>query len=175
MASSSLNARQSAIICNQYKKAVSTPNEHIMFMMSPAIDEWYILLHNIEGDIGEYIGGEYLCKLKFPADFPYKPPEFYFMTPTGIYEINRKVCIHIGEFHSNQYAKTMGASGFANNLVSGLIGWRELEKSGGIGILNTTADEKKILARSSVEYNQKFPEYKMVKDKYAEYSKAFTK
>ena len=112
---------------------------------------WYLKLHGFAGDEDEFVGGEYIVRMKAPEGFPFKPPHFRFMTPNGVYDVEKKVCINIGQFHSDQYRAALGMSGFANQLVSGMIGWKTL--GGGISLLNTTLEKKKELASYSIEYN----------------------
>lgn len=140
--------RQTAIMMAQFKKAVAEPNEHVMFAMSaqnPLV--WFIRLRNFEGNEDEFKGGEYDCRMVAPADFPFNPPSFYFMTHNGLYEIETKVCINIGEYHKDDYRAALGMAGFANQLVSGLIGWKEM--GGGINIVKTSAAKKREYAAAS--------------------------
>lgn len=153
--------RRAKIMMGQFRKATQEPNEYIKFAIDPNdINTWYILLTNFEGDESEYTWAdennqrryaEILCRMVAPKDFPFKPPEFYLLTPNGVYDIKTTVCISIGKFHSEQYRSTLGMSGFANQLVSGLIGWKSL--GSGISLLNTSIEQKKIYAISSHEYN----------------------
>lgn len=166
--------RLPAILHSQYRKAVSAPNPYVWFAQTADPKTWWILIKGITGSEGEFTDGEYLCRMVATDDFPYKPPEFYFATPTGIYGVNRKVCIHIGEYHSNSYIRTLGMSGFADQLVSGLIGWRDLSVDTSIGMVKTSSNEKLSLAKASREFNQRLPEYKLVCDAYAEYSRKWT-
>lgn len=136
----------------QYKKAIREPSEHLKFhMCEDDVMKWYIILHNFAGDDGEYTGGEYLVRVELPKDFPFNPPSFYFMTPNGLYGLETKVCVSIGEYHKENYRATLGVDGFCKQLVSGLIGWRDL--GNGINIKHTSAPAKAQLARESHEYN----------------------
>lgn len=163
--------RQTAIMMAQFKKAVAEPNEHIQFVMS---DDnacvWYIRLRNFAGNDDEFIGGEYDCRMVAPTDFPFNPPSFYFLTHNGLYEIETKVCISIGEYHKDEYRATLGMAGFASQLVSGLIGWKEM--GGGINIIKTTAVKKKELALASraknMEHHPKICQ--MIEDSFRGYS-----
>lgn len=142
------------IMMAQFKKATKEPNEFIKFHMDeekPWI--WHILLSNFTGDKDEYKGGQYIFRMEAPADFPHNPPHFYARTPQGLYEIDQKVCINIGEWHKDQYRAALGMDGFANQLVSGLIGWETM--GGGIKILTTSLAQKQELALKSPEYNKK--------------------
>lgn len=138
----------------QLKKATREPNEYVKFYMNDEnVSEWFILISNFDGDNGEFAGGEYLLKMVAPEGFPFKPPEFYFYTENGVYGTNTKVCISIGEYHSDQYRAALGMDGFANQLWNGMIGWKSL--GGGISILHTDIKEKKRLAARSRDYNRK--------------------
>ena len=87
-----------------------------------------------------------------PENFPFEPPHFYFLTENGLYETGKKVCISIGEFHKDQYRAALGVSGFCNQLVSGLIGWKTMGT--GIAIVKTTVEHKKKLASITYDYNR---------------------
>jgi ubiquitin-protein ligase len=145
--------RQTAIMMAQYKKATAEPNEFIKFVMS--LDNacvWYIRISNFSGDENEFVGGQYDCRMVAPIDFPFNPPSFYFLTHNGLYDVETKVCINIGEYHKDEYRAALGMAGFANQLVSGLIGWRSM--GGGINVLSTSATKKKQLAEVSAAYNK---------------------
>ena len=146
-----LDKRGVAIMQAQFKKAVGDPNEHIRFMMSERPNLWYILIGNFDGNEDEFKEGAYLVRMIAPADFPFNPPRFYFMTPNGVYEVEKKVCINIGEYHKDQYRAALGMAGFAEQLISGMIGWREL--GGGINIVHTDAKKKRTMALNSAIYN----------------------
>ena len=160
---------------NQYRKAIGEPSTFAMYSMDPNdIGTWYIKLFDIGGDKDEFVGGEYLVKITAPSEFPMKPPHFEMLTPNGVYGINCKVCISIGEYHASSYRATLGITGFVQQLMSGLVGWETL--GGGINIIKSTVAEKKKLAESSREYNAKNNKEidDLIKASYAEYSKNWT-
>ncbi len=137
----------------QYRFAIKAPHEHLMFYMDETkINVWYIMIHNVAGDNDEFMGGEYLVRIELPEDFPFKPPHFYFLTPQGVYDINKKICISIGEFHKDDYLSTLGVLGFCAQLVSGLIGWKSLGH--GIALINTSIAAKRTMASESRAYNE---------------------
>jgi ubiquitin-conjugating enzyme E2 J2 len=100
----------------QLKKATQELNEYIKFATKSDNEPnvWYILLSNFPGDDGEFAGGEYLCRMEAPDDFPFNPPHFYLMTENGVYGVETKVCVSIGEYHKDQYRAALGMAGFAN-------------------------------------------------------------
>lgn len=149
--------RTTAIIKGQFTKATKDPHESLKFLIDESdIKIWYILLNNMCGENNEFLDGEYLLRVKIPdtwVDCPSTPPDFYFMTPNGLYGCETIVCVSIGKFHPDQYRATLGIIGFCANLISGLIGWKEIGH--GIQILDTTLGQKKALAKRSRLYNMK--------------------
>src|SRR3989344_328188 len=168
--------RRSLVIHAQYKKSVGEPDEYAIFAMDPVdIKTWYLLLRNMKGNHDEYDGGQYIFRMVIPDDFPYKPPQFYALTPNGLYEQNSKCCISIGEYHSRDYRPTLGMRGFSIELANGMITW---EKMGtGINLLNTSWKEKQKLALNSVEFNKKHhkKELDLLYEAFAGYSKNWDK
>jgi ubiquitin-conjugating enzyme E2 J2 len=148
-----MSHRRNLVINAQFKKATCEPIDYVKFAMDEAnINTWYVSLSQFAGDNGEYYGGEYLVRVELPEEFPFKPPHFYFLTEQGLYGVETKVCISIGEYHSDQYRPVLGVSGFCTQLVSGLIGASDM--GGGINIKKTTCAEKARLAARSVETNR---------------------
>jgi ubiquitin-conjugating enzyme E2 J2 len=168
--------RWNAIIRKQYKIAIGEEHCYLKFYMNESkLSEWFVLASGFGGDHGEYVGGEYLIRMEVPKTYPADPPHFYFMTPQGLYGVEKKVCISIGEYHKSNYRAVLGIIGFCNNLVSGLIGWETLGR--GIEILHTTKEEKMKLASASVAYNARNNAQiiEKIKNAYAEYSLAWQK
>lgn len=163
--------RQTAIMMAQFKKATAEPNEFVKFAMSQDnACVWYIRISNFAGNNDEFAGGEYDCRMVAPPDFPFNPPSFYFLTHNGLYEIETKVCISIGEYHKDEYRAALGMAGFANQLVSGLVGWKDM--GGGINIVSTTVAKKKELAKASRASNEaQHPEIcRYIEESYSGYS-----
>lgn len=145
--------RQGAVLNAQFKAAVKGPSEYIKYaMVANNMSTWYALLSGFSGNEDEYAGGEYLVRVELPNDFPFSPPNFFFMTPNGLYAVEKKVCISIGVYHKDQYRAALGASGFCDQLVSGLIGWKDM--GGGIELQTTTASQKRDLAATSKSFNE---------------------
>jgi ubiquitin-protein ligase len=168
------NARKSRVMMAQFRKATANPNDFAKFTMTDDVNTWYILINGVAGNDNEFVGGEYLVKIFAPADFPFDPPHFYFLTANGVYGTESKVCVSIGEFHKKDYPAALGMSGFVTQLVSGMIGWREIGH--GIQILNTTIEDKKELAARSVASNAAYYAniVDMINASFAEYSKKWT-
>ena len=165
--------RLNRIMHAQYNIAISEHDEFIKYYMDENNTRiWYILLSGFDGYRGEFTDGQYLVRMEFTDKFPIDPPWFYFMTPNGVYKPGEKVCIDIGGYHKTNYPSALGARGFAKQLVSGLIGWKLLNKSGGINIVKTKVEAKQKLAKESVLTNslEHGAHIANINNAYAEYS-----
>lgn len=144
--------RRTQLMFGMFTKATAAHHDYLKFAMAPEdVNTWYILIENVKGEEDEFEGGQYLVRMKAPANFPFSPPEFYFMTPNGLYDVEKKVCISIGEYHKESYQATLGMLGFAEQLVSGMTDVKFL--GSGISILRLTAEDRRKFTRESVNYN----------------------
>ena len=144
------NFRLRALV-GHYKRAKKSNDANITFYMTDDVGIWYVLIHDLDD---EFKDGEYLVKMVAHENYPYTSPRFYFLTPNGVYGIDGKVCISIGEFHENKYPPHIGMDGFARQLISGMVCYNEL--GSGIRIV-TNAHSKKDredLAKRSKQYNK---------------------
>ncbi len=114
---------------------------------------WYIVFYNTCGDNNEFIDGEFIIQLDIPASYPNNPPSLKFLTPTGIFDINKNVCLSIGSFHAGSFPSTFGILGYVNLVYGAMIGWKDL--NGGISIINNiNINEIKKFSKNSKLYNQ---------------------
>lgn len=167
------HARTRALL-NQFARATKAPSDHLKFCRdSEDIGRWYILVHSLAGNDDEFVGAEILFRLDAPDNFPNAPPKLAALTANGVYEPGGSICISVGEYHSNNYLAALGMEGFAQQIVSGLVGWKSLGT--GIRLCQTTAAEKARLSRASRAYNLKHNSaiVKMLNEQYATYSARF--
>lgn len=154
MKKASTTARSAKIALAHFKKATKEPVEQLKFYIDPDdVKKFYVMIHHAGGNDDEYQDGEYIARIELPEDFPFSPPSFYFMTPTGLYAVEKKVCISIGEYHKDEYRAALGLLGFTKELLNGLIGWKEM--GGGINLAKPKIADLRSCAESSVEYNTK--------------------
>lgn len=146
------SVRSARVHAAQFRHATKERCPYIKYHMNPSnTREWYIIISGVSGNNDEYAGGEYLVRLRLPGNFPADPPDFFFMTPNGVYGVEVKVCISIGSYHKGNYPSTIGVRGFCEQLVSGMIGWKEL--GGGIELVQTSAAQKATIAANSADFN----------------------
>ena len=97
-----------------------------------------------------YHNGIYHGKLRFPPDYPFKPPSIYMITPNGRFKPNTRLCLSISDFHPDTWNPTWNLS----TILTGLLSFM-LENNSTYGSVITTKREKQILARKSWEFNFK--------------------
>lgn len=147
-----------------YLHAVRDYDEYIKYAIDPEQpSRWFLMFTNMKGTHDEYVftdsngkeqTGEYIVEMQATNEFPVKPPHFYVLTPNGVYDVDTKVCIEIGVYHPEKYMATLGMRGFAEQVMSGWVGYNRKDFTG-ISILHQTVEEKRTYARQSREYNRK--------------------
>jgi ubiquitin-conjugating enzyme E2 J2 len=110
--------------------------------------EWHYIVRGPESS--PYTGGMYHGKLKFPPEFPFKPPSIYMITPNGRFKTNTRLCLSISDFHPD----TWNPAWSVGTILTGLLSFM-LEKSPTLGSLESSDLEKKTLALKSLDYNLK--------------------
>ena len=70
--------------------------------------EWHYV---IEGTADtSYEGGHYHGKLKFPPEYPLRPPSVLMMTPSGRFKTNRRLCLSMSDFHPESYVAFLSST-----------------------------------------------------------------
>jgi len=110
--------------------------------------EWHYVVRGPESS--PYFGGLYHGKLKFPPEFPFKPPSIYMITPNGRFKTNTRLCLSISDFHPD----TWNPAWSVGTILTGLLSFM-LEKSPTLGSLESSDLEKKTLALKSIDFNLK--------------------
>ncbi|KAK9814441.1 hypothetical protein WJX72_005955 [[Myrmecia] bisecta] len=126
--------------------------------------EWHYL---IEGPPDSpYAGGWYIGKLRFPPEYPHKPPSILMLTPNGRFETNTRLCLSMSDFHPESWSPLWTVA----SVLTGLLSFM-LEDTSTTGSIQTTEAEKQEFARRSLEWNLRnaqframFPELQQVAD-----------
>jgi len=110
---------------------------------------WFIKIKNLSD---EYSGGVYYMKIHFTEEYPFKAPDYYMLTPSGRFEINRKICFSNSGFHSESWSPLWGI----HQIIMGMISFFYERDSYGIGhISNGSKKERSLFALESINYNKK--------------------
>jgi ubiquitin-protein ligase len=152
-------SRLPKVLKHQLRAAIQEDHPHLIPLVDDAdVRIWHFLVVNLPG---VYAGGEYLFRLTAPDDFPFKPPQFEFVTPNGVYEPGGRICISIGEFHadsssehgSHGWRSALGMIGFAREVVNGMINPEYL--GAGIRVISAPTKANRVaLAQSSRSANE---------------------
>ncbi|KAJ2482812.1 Ubiquitin-conjugating enzyme E2 6 [Coemansia sp. RSA 2131] len=95
-----------------------------------------------------YEGGEYHGKLKFPSDYPYKPPAIQMVTPSGRFQTNTNICMSMSNFHPDTWNPAWSVSTILNGMLSFMV-----EEEATTGSIRASMGDRKALARKSHKFN----------------------
>jgi ubiquitin-conjugating enzyme E2 J1 len=131
------------------KELEKNPSDY--YEAKPSYDDitiWYVKIKNLSE---EYTGGIYYMKIHFTEEYPFKAPDYYMLTPSGRFEINKKICFSNSGYHSESWSPLWGI----NQIIMGTISFFYERNSVGIcHISNGTNEERIRFALASAAYNK---------------------
>ena len=116
------------------------------------LQEWHYVLQGPPDS--PYEGGLYHGKVKFPDDYPFKPPSIYMITPNGRFETNRRLCLSMSDFHPETWVPAWSVATILNGVLSFFI-----ETSPTTGAVETTLQQKRQYRADSAAWNAKDPTF----------------
>lgn len=108
--------------------------------------EWHYVIQGPEDT--PYVGGYYHGTLIFTQQYPFKPPSIYMATPNGRFEVNRRLCLSISDYHPDEW----NPSWCVSTILTGLLSFM-LEQTQALGTVETSARAKMQYARQSLAWN----------------------
>lgn len=117
----------------------AAPMEHDMFV-------WHFTIRGAEGT--DFEGGIYHGRILLPPEYPYKPPHIMFLTPSGRFETNTKVCLSFSAFHPELWQPAWGI----RLILEALISFLPTPGDGAIGALDYKPEERRRLAKKSQSF-----------------------
>ncbi|KAJ2376330.1 Ubiquitin-conjugating enzyme E2 6, partial [Coemansia sp. RSA 2607] len=78
--------------------------------------EWHYVLRGPPDT--PYEGGEYHGRLRFPSEYPYKPPAIQMITPSGRFQTNIDICMSMSNYHPNTWNPAWSVATILNGLLS---------------------------------------------------------
>ncbi|GLT46194.1 hypothetical protein SLA2020_199680 [Shorea laevis] len=146
----------------EYRALCKEPVSHVVARPSPNdILEWHYVLEGSEGT--PFAGGYYYGKIKFPSEYPYKPPGITMITPNGRFMTQKKICLSMSDFHPELWNPMWSVSSILTGLLSFMM-----DNSPTTGSVNTTVHEKQQYAKDSLAFNCKNPTFRKLFPEYVE-------
>lgn len=108
--------------------------------------EWHFTIRGADGT--EFEGGIYHGRILLPPEYPFKPPHIIFLTPSGRFETNTKVCLSFSAYHPELWQPAWGI----RLILEALISFLPSPADGAIGALDYTKEERKKLAIKSRQF-----------------------
>lgn len=108
--------------------------------------EWHFTIRGADGT--DFEGGMYHGRILLPPEYPMRPPNIIFLTPSGRFETNTKICLSFSAFHPELWQPAWGI----RLILEALISFLPTAADGAIGALDWSAAERKKLAAQSVHH-----------------------
>mmetsp|Transcript_2217 Transcript_2217/g.2846 ORF Transcript_2217/g.2846 Transcript_2217/m.2846 type:complete len:298 (+) Transcript_2217:273-1166(+) len=108
--------------------------------------EWHFTIRG--ADDTDFAGGIYHGRILLPPEYPFKPPHIMFLTPSGRFETNTKICLSFSAYHPELWQPAWGI----RLILEALISFLPTPADGAIGALDWTSQERKRLAKESVKF-----------------------
>jgi ubiquitin-protein ligase len=127
-----------------------SPLPNLLIAMDPKDHlKWYVLIHSLTEPC--FQNGEYLFHVALSPRYPFSPPDFYFFTPNGRFEISRKLCFSNSSYHAEMWSPIWKIK----TIIMGFLSFFLDKTSKGLGHIQNVSDEKKrTYAEESKRYNE---------------------
>jgi len=136
-------------LMKEYRDLLKNPVENIRAVpLEGNILEWHYVIQGTKDSL--YNGGYYHGIIRFPHQFPYKPPSLIMCTPNGRFKTHTRLCLSMSDFHPESWNPMWSVS----TILMGLFSFM-LEESPTLGSVSTTDSQKKKFAAESLENNCK--------------------
>lgn len=108
--------------------------------------EWHFTIRGAPDT--DFADGVYHGRIMLPPDYPMKPPSIVLLTPTGRFEINKKICLSISGHHPESWQPSWSI----RTALMAIIGFLPSPGKGAIGALDYPPEERKKLAKKSKDW-----------------------
>ncbi|KAF1927534.1 UBC-like protein [Didymella exigua CBS 183.55] len=108
------------------------------------IFEWHFTIKGPESP-SAYAGGIYHGRIILPPQYPLRPPNFRFLTPTGRFEVNREICLSISGHHEETWQPAWGV----RTALVAIRSFMDTDAKGQLGGIECSRDARERMARDS--------------------------
>ncbi|KAG8380222.1 hypothetical protein BUALT_Bualt07G0170900 [Buddleja alternifolia] len=104
----------------EYRALCKEPVSNVVACPMPNnILEWHYVLEGSQGT--PFAGGYYYGKIKFPPEYPFKPPGITMTTPNGRFMTQKKICLSMSDFHPESWNPIWSVSSILTGLLSFMV------------------------------------------------------
>lgn len=122
------------------------------FVAGPVGDNLFLWHFTIKGPRDTpFEGGIYHGKIVFPQQYPYSPPDIYFLTPNGRFETGKKICLTITSFHPDQWNPAWDV----RTALTSIIAFMPTPAEGAVGAIDMSDADRRKLAKQSHSWHCK--------------------
>ena len=107
------------------------------------IFEWHFAILGAEDS--EFESGIYHGRVLLPPEYPFKPPSFVLLTPSGRFQVNEKICLSITQHHPEHWQPSWSV----RTALTAVRAFMQSPAEGAVGILDYTKEERAVLANKS--------------------------
>ena len=131
-------------IMRELRELATTSNPDIAAVAcEDSLFEWVFAIRGAWDS--EFAGGIYVGRIHMPAEYPFKPPGFTMLTPSGRFEINTKICLSISSYHPESWQPSWSVE----SALVALIAFMQTEGGGAIGSLDCPKEDREAMAAES--------------------------
>lgn len=95
-----------------------------------------------------YEGGQYHGMLRFPSEYPFKPPSISIITPNGRFACNTRLCLSMSDYHPDTWNPAWSVLTILTGLLSFMTGDEQTT-----GSISSSDSVKRKLALDSKKWN----------------------
>ncbi|KAI5969782.1 UBC6 [Candida margitis] len=136
-------------LTKEYKSIQLTPPPYITAKPNDEnILEWHYIITGPPNTPFEQ--GQYHGLLRFPQEYPFKPPSISMITPNGRFACNTRLCLSMSDYHPDTWNPAWSVATILTGLLSFMTGQESTT-----GSITTSDNVKRKLARDSKKWNIK--------------------
>ncbi|KAH9253332.1 hypothetical protein BASA81_008683 [Batrachochytrium salamandrivorans] len=134
-----------AIQKNPVQSISTTPNESNLL-------EWHYVIEGPKDS--PYEGGYYHGILRFPKEYPYKPPSILMLTKNGRFRQNFRLCLSMSDYHPETWNPMWSVASILQGLLSFM-----LDNQTTLGSIEASDATRRLLAKQSLRENLQNPTF----------------
>lgn len=92
---------------------------------------WHYVIYDLPPD-SPYYGGVFHGKLVFPREYPLKPPSIMMCTLSGRFEVNKRLCLSMSDYHPETWNPSWRVETILLGLVSFMLDEADPATAGGL-------------------------------------------